>query len=96
MEMVWFDTFPKVVPDNACTTEHLDDRLDPNRGILRGQPRRVAACKKCNEDRSNARVKLLPIEELRKRSRRGKRFIYSPIAEIAQIGTAIIGNTKDG
>lgn len=32
MEMVWFDTFPKIVPNNACTTEHLDDKARPKQG----------------------------------------------------------------
>jgi hypothetical protein len=72
-EMIWLDKFPnksRQIPDNACTTDHLDDRLDPNRGKFGGQIRRVAACKKCNEYRSNERCKNLPLWELHRRSGR--------------------------
>jgi len=53
LEIDWQGTRP---PDNLCTTEHLDDKYDVRRGKgVNGQFRRVAACRACNQERSNRR-----------------------------------------
>ena len=56
--------------DDEATLEHLDDRFDPARGTRRGEIRRVAACRKCNQDRAKARL-IENAKEQRKRSRTG-------------------------
>jgi hypothetical protein len=58
------------LPPDAATTDHLDDRLSPERGKHEGEFRRVAAHKRCNEARSNARQQALGIDELHRRSGR--------------------------
>jgi 5-methylcytosine-specific restriction endonuclease McrA len=50
-------TADKYQPDNACTLEHLDDKLSPERGKHKGKERTVAACRKCNLKRGVARNK---------------------------------------
>lgn len=53
-------------PDNLATLEHLDDRWSSMRGKWPdGTIRRALACRKCNQDRSNARQNRQPIEVLR-------------------------------
>ncbi len=45
------------LPLDAATLDHLDDRWSPMRGQFGSERRRVAACRKCNEGRSNERTK---------------------------------------
>lgn len=59
----------KDIPCNLCTLEHLDDRLEAQRGMIKGE-RTVAACRKCNFLVGKARYDMLPIEEQRKRAGR--------------------------
>lgn len=57
------------IPDNACTLDHLRDRLDPERsrpGLF--EKRWVAACRACNHKRGRDRLMSLPIEEQWKRA----------------------------
>lgn len=56
-------------PDNAATLEHLDDRFSPDRGTRAGDIRRVAACRKCNQERGTIRQAEQGIDELRKRAK---------------------------
>ena len=61
-EMAWLDPYPKTgpFPDAMCTLEHLRDRFDPMRWERsRGEERTVAACYKCNTERSRNRAKSL-------------------------------------
>lgn len=70
--MVWVVQASGKLPPNAATTEHLDDKLSPARGKhAHGEVRRVAACLKCNNARSNERHTALGVDELRRRSGRG-------------------------
>lgn len=64
------DQQQKARPDE-CTLEHLDSRLDPERGKHSGKRRIVAACRRCNHARGEAQVAALPLEELRRRSALG-------------------------
>lgn len=60
--------FQGIYPMNACTREHLDDRYDPTRGkSVKGTIRVVAACKRCNEARSNERTKALGKEHMQRK-----------------------------
>jgi hypothetical protein len=56
------------VPKDAATIDHLDSRLNANRGNFNGFLRHVMACWKCNNDRANAEVAALPLSELQSRS----------------------------
>jgi len=56
------------MPDDVCTLDHLDSRLNPLRGKLNGCVRRVAACAKCNGERASTEVAALPKEQLGERS----------------------------
>lgn len=58
-------------PDDLATIEHLDDRFSPDRGKRAGERRHVLACRKCNWEKARESVASQPIEELRRRSRRG-------------------------
>jgi hypothetical protein len=65
----------KKSPDNMATIEHLEDKWDPLRGTFNDGKsfRRVAACHKCNNGRSNARQadsNVVSKEELWRRSGR--------------------------
>jgi len=57
--MRWVQALPGQRPPNdAATTEHLDDRFSPRRGqAAPGEIRHVAACYGCNQARSRARVR---------------------------------------
>lgn len=56
------------MPDDIATIDHLDSRLNPQRGTMGGTIRHVLAHKGCNEKRAAAEVAALPIEEVRRRS----------------------------
>jgi hypothetical protein len=61
IEMIIPQPYPSVGPwpDAMCTVEHLRDRFDPTRWDkpeYHGEERTVAACYRCNFDRSNARM----------------------------------------
>ena len=49
-------------PPNRATLEHLDHKLDPNRGKHNGECRRVAACWKCNNEKGDEYIKKLMVE----------------------------------
>jgi hypothetical protein len=74
------ETFPHIhpLPPDMATTDHLDDRFSPDRGKFPGQRRRVAACWKCNNDRSRARQAELGKDELRRRSQQRTKSISAP------------------
>lgn len=44
----------KAHPDDLCTIDHLDDRYSAERGKHGNEYRRVAACRKCNNERARA------------------------------------------
>jgi hypothetical protein len=56
-------------PLDQCTIEHLFDRFDPRRGKVKGQACWVAACWKCNNERSQRRCREF-IEQQRMKSGR--------------------------
>ena len=64
---------PQPFPDNMCTVEHLKDQFDPARQVpaKEGEVRHVAACWRCNFDRSIQRIKENQ-EEHDRRSREGQ------------------------
>ena len=51
-------------PKTSATLEHLDDRVNGQRGKHSGQIRIVLACKECNQKRGRELVKSQPIEDL--------------------------------
>lgn len=55
-----------------CTIDHLDSRLNPDRGKFGNhkQWRRVAACQKCNHEHARFEELSLSKEELNRRSKR--------------------------
>lgn len=57
IEMVWHSgpKPPAQHAKRACTLEHLDDRLSPERGKHSGEERTVAACWSCNTLRGQFR-----------------------------------------
>lgn len=60
-------------PKNLATFEHLDSRLSSERGKHQGERRVVLACWECNNNQAReVEKKLLPISELRERSKRGR------------------------
>ncbi len=58
------------MPLDLCTLDHLDDRFSSDRGKHPNERRIVAACWKCNFDRSQERERNLPKEVLWERSKR--------------------------
>lgn len=54
----------------SCTVDHLDSRLNTERGKHYGEYRRVAACWQCNADRDRQEHEMMPREELHRRSGR--------------------------
>lgn len=59
------------LPPDAATLDHLDDKWSPLRGTFRGQRRRVAACRRCNERRSRDNQARMPTEEVHRRIQEG-------------------------
>lgn len=59
------------LPPDAATLDHLDDRWSPERGMHPGERRRVAACRECNERRSNERTRGVYAEHQRMKSLQG-------------------------
>lgn len=57
-------------PDNMCTLEHTVSKLQPNRQEY-VYCRNTILCRKCNEENARKEIEQLPIEELRRRSKRG-------------------------
>ena len=57
---------------NLCTLDHIDSRLNTERGRHAGKPRRVAACFECNQRRCNKEVAQLSIKDKWARSGRPK------------------------
>ena len=55
-------------PKNLATIDHLDSRLNPERGKKAGELRKVVACWQCNNDRGIKEEKALGIEEIRRRA----------------------------
>lgn len=66
------ETGPKrfIPQNNTATTDHLDSRLSPERGKHAGEPRRVMACYKCNQERCNAEVLASDLAERQRKSGR--------------------------
>lgn len=60
------------LPFNLATIDHLDDRFSSERGKHGGEPRRVLACKKCNEVRGRMSELMQPKEVLHARAGRRK------------------------
>lgn len=61
------------VPDDAATIDHLDSRLNPERGKHKGELRHVMACSKCNQQRARQEELATPIEVIRERAQRHPR-----------------------
>lgn len=59
-----------ITPDYMATIEHLLTRYDPKRFEVGGQDKCVLACYKCNHEKEREASKLVPKEELQKRSNR--------------------------
>lgn len=59
------------VPDDLATIEHLDSRLNPERGQHPGERRHRLACAKCNHQRGAEEDKRLSLDERRQLSGRG-------------------------
>ena len=57
-------------PDYMATVEHLHTKYDPERFEEGGDEKCVLACYKCNHDKEAERTKMVPKEELHKRSNR--------------------------
>ena len=71
MVSIAYDSKGAHPPENACTLDHLDDRLGGQRRQRHdGRPRTVAACWKCNNLRGAEAVKRLPLAEIQRRSKR--------------------------
>ncbi len=70
--MTWLSPYPPggAVPSHAATVDHLDSRLDADRGKQVTRYRRVAACWACNQKRSKVSVAVLGLAELHRRSGR--------------------------
>lgn len=72
---------------HMMTLDHLDSRLNPNRGSfygVPGKPRTVLACKECNEYRSRLEEAAIPVQELHRRaanSGSGRMAYYSKYGE---------------
>ena len=55
----------------ACTYDHLHDRFSLERGQNNnGEPRNVAACRRCNHTRGRQSESAVNLDELRRRSGR--------------------------
>lgn len=52
----------KKFPPEMCTIDHLEPRWHPQRGQFNGEPRLVAACLKCNNERDRQQHAQLPRE----------------------------------
>lgn len=61
------------VPDDAATVDHLDSRLNPERGKHKGELRHVMACSKCNQRRARQEELEVGIQVLRERAQRHPR-----------------------
>ena len=59
-----------ITPDYMATIEHLLTRYDAERFEDGGEDKCVLACYKCNHEKERERSKLVPKEELQKRSNR--------------------------
>jgi hypothetical protein len=59
----------KVIPDNMCTLEHVHSRLNPLRGVP--FPNTIL-CAKCNHEEGRKDELTAGINELHRRSLRGK------------------------
>ncbi len=66
----------KPTPPDLCTLEHLFDRNDKiaRRRNPKGEKRWVAACFACNNKQGAAREASIPIEELRRRSSKSRKW----------------------
>ena len=47
----FYDQSKAPQPDNLATLDHLDNKLSNERGKHHGEKRRIAACRKCNQQR---------------------------------------------
>jgi hypothetical protein len=56
------------MPSDAATIDHLYSRLHPRRLMFSGEPRRVLACSKCNNDRSREETKIIYLKQQQKQS----------------------------
>jgi len=59
-----------ITPDNMATVEHLYSRYEEERFKEGGQDQCVLSCYKCNQEKEREKTSLIPIEELRKRSKK--------------------------
>lgn len=83
----------RTLPDNAATIEHRISRYNPARWRKKrkNERRRVLACYKCNQERSNLETLCLSREEVLKRSQgwslspRGNPKIIQPLDNIIQV-----------
>lgn len=53
------------LPDHAATLDHLDSRLNPERGTRSGELRKVMACHRCNWERGRDGLLALPLDARR-------------------------------
>jgi hypothetical protein len=53
---------------HMATLDHLDSKLNPNRGKRKGKKRTVLACIECNEYRSYLELTAVPLQELHRRA----------------------------
>ena len=63
---------PSKLPEDMATIEHLRSRLHPNRqeAPQNGEKRIDIACRKCNNEQGAIEQAEVPLEELRRRSKR--------------------------
>lgn len=59
-------------PKDMATFEHLDSKLNPERGQHPGERRVVLACFACNQERGTEEVAALPLAEKHRRSGRSQ------------------------
>jgi len=63
----------KPAPPDLCTIDHLEPKFHPQRGTFAGKMvlRRVAACRKCNNERDKEQQAKIPRHIIQKASHQG-------------------------